>query len=99
MMGLHTLCCGLPALALAAAAVSGATSGAVLLSDFIGQLHDFLHRHEMWVLAISAALVVLGGWLEVSARRQHRHGPPWLFSFSVLCFLVNLAIILVHRAT
>jgi hypothetical protein len=62
-------------------------------------LHDFLHRHEMWVLAISAALVVLGGWLEVSARRQHRHGPPWLCSFSVLCFLVNLAIILVHRAT
>jgi hypothetical protein len=99
MMGLHALCCGLPALALAAAAVSGATSGVVLLSDSVGQLHDFLHRHEMWVLAISAALVVLGGWLEVHSRRQHRHGPPWLFSFSVLCFLANLAIILLHRAT
>jgi hypothetical protein len=98
VMGLHALCCGLPALALAAAAVSGATSGIALLSDSAGKLHEFLHQHELWILVISAALVVLGGWLEVSARRHHRHGFPWLFAFSVLCFTANVAIILIHRS-
>jgi hypothetical protein len=96
-MGLHALCCGLPALALAAAAVSGATSGIALFSDSVGKLHDFLHQHELWILVISATLVVLGGWLEVSTRRHHRHGFPWLFSFSAFCFLANVAIILAHR--
>jgi cytochrome bd-type quinol oxidase subunit 2 len=98
VMGLHALCCGLPALALMAAAASGATSGVALLSDSAGKLHDFLHQHELWILVISAALVVIGGWLEVSARRKHRHGFPWLFAFSVLCFLANVSIILAHRA-
>jgi len=98
VMGLHALCCGMPALMLAAAAVSGAASGVVLFSDFIGKWHDFLHHHEMWILAVSAALVVLGGWLEAAARRQSRHGFPWLFAFSVFCFAANVTIILVHRA-
>jgi hypothetical protein len=96
-MGIHAFCCGLPALAMLAAAASGATSGVALFSDSIGHFHDFLHRYELWVLVISAALVVTGGYLEVSARRHHRHGFPWLFAFSVACFLANVTIIGLHR--
>lgn len=82
-----------------AAAVSGATSGIALLSDKVKFFHDFLHAHELWILVVSAALVVTGGLLEASARRgAHRHGFPWLFAFSVLCFLANVAIIVAHRA-
>jgi hypothetical protein len=98
VMSLHVLCCGLPALALAAAAVSGATSGIALLSQSVVAIHNFLHEHELWILILSAALVVTGGWLEASARRHHRRGFPWLFAFSVFCFVANVTIILVHRA-
>src|SRR5262245_19626091 len=99
-MSIHALCCGLPALAMMAAAVSGATSGLALLAGSFAEIHHFLHAHELWILAGSAALVVLGGWLEASARRTHSHtGFPLLFAFSVLCFVLNVAIILVHRAT
>ncbi len=97
-MGLHAFCCGLPALAMLAAAVSGATSGVALFSDSIGYLHDFLHQHEVWILVLSAALVVIGGYLEAAARRLHRHGFPWLFAFSVLCFFANVTIVVLHRA-
>lgn len=99
VMGLHTLCCGLPALAMLAAATSGATSGIALLSGSVAQIHDFLHRHELWIVVLSASLVIVGGWLEVAARREHRHGFPWLFAFSLFCFLANVAIIAAHRAT
>lgn len=99
VVGLHTLCCGLPALALLAAALSGATSGITLLADFIEPLHHFLHQHEVWILVVSAGLVVTGAVLElVSRRRPHNHGFPWLFSVSVLCFLANVAIVVAHRA-
>jgi len=99
VVALHALCCGLPALAMLAAAVSGATSGIALLSDFFEPFHHLLHQHELWIMAVSAALVVLGAVLEVVARRKpHAHGFPWLFSLSVLCFLVNVAIIVAHRA-
>lgn len=82
-----------------AAAVSGATSGIALLSDSVGYLHDFLHAREVWILGVSAALVVTGGALELNARRAgHTHGFPWLFAFSAFCFLANVAIILAHRA-
>lgn len=97
-MGLHAICCGLPALAMLAAAVSGATSGVALLAGSFEEIHHFLHQHELWILIVSAALVVTGGWLEASARRGHRHGFPWLFAFSVLCFVANVAIIVAHRA-
>ena len=99
VVALHALCCGLPALAMLAAAVSGATSGIALLGDFFEPFHHLLHQHELWIMAVSAALVVLGAGLEVVARRgPHNHGFPWLFSLSVLCFLVNVAIIVAHRA-
>jgi hypothetical protein len=95
---LHAVCCGLPALALFAAAAFGAASGVLLVSDSVGELHAFLHRYEVWVLVFSAALVVAGGWFEAIARRHHSQGFPWLFAFSVLCFVVNVAVILTHRA-
>ncbi|MBL8546752.1 MAG: hypothetical protein JNL81_09815 [Hyphomonadaceae bacterium] len=98
-MSLHAICCGLPALAMIAAAVSGATSGIAVLAGYFAPVHRFLHGHEVWILVVSAALVLVGGWLEASARRRHSHGFPWLFAFSVLCFVANVAIILVHRST
>lgn len=99
VVALHALCCGLPALAMLAAALSGATSGIALLSDFFEPFHELLHQHEIWIMAVSAALVVLGAVLEVIARRKpHNHGLPWLFALSVFCFLANVAIIVAHRA-
>jgi hypothetical protein len=98
VMSLHAICCGLPALAMLAAAVSGAASGVTLLAGYVGEIHHFLHGHELWIVAASAALVVTGGWFELSSRRHHNHGFPWLFAFSVLCFFANVTIILVHRA-
>jgi hypothetical protein len=98
LISLHAFCCGMPALAMLAAAVSGTTSGIALLSDSFAQLHDFLHAHEVWILVVSAALVVTGGALELNARRTgHAHRFPWLFAFSALCFLANVAIVWAHR--
>ena len=98
MVSLHALCCGLPALALIAAAASGAAAGSVLLPDIFVQFHEFMHGQEIWILVISAALVGVGGYLEWAARRTHRHGFPWLFALSAACFVANVAIIAVHRA-
>lgn len=97
VMGMHAVCCGLPALAMLAAAVSGATSSVALLADSVAEIHQFLHAHEVWILLVSAALVVTGGWIEAAARLRHPHGFPWWFAFSVLCFLANVAIIVAHR--
>lgn len=98
VMGLHALCCGMPALAMTAAALSGAASGAALASESFAQFHTLLHAHEGWILALSALLVGAGAVLEVLARRgTHRHGFPWLFLFSVACFAANAAIVLGHR--
>lgn len=98
VVALHTLCCGLPALAMTVAALAGATSGVTLLSESVAEIHHFLHAHELWILALSAALVLGGGWLEARARgRGHAHGVPWLFLFSVFCFAVNAAVIAIHR--
>jgi hypothetical protein len=99
VVGLHSLCCGLPALALMAAALSGATSGLALGAGFIEEMHHFLHAHEVWILVLSATLVASGGALEWAARRTigHAHGFPWLFAISALCFFLNVAIIAAHR--
>lgn len=99
VLGLHALCCGLPAIALAAVAFSGAASGVTLFALTTERLHLLLHAYEGWILGSSAALVALGGFLELSARR---HGPvrafPWLFALSVACFALNVLIVLAHRA-
>jgi hypothetical protein len=99
VVGMHAICCGLPALAMLAAALSGAASVGALLPDSFEQFHRLLHGYELWIVGLSAALVTLGAWLEVSARRDHpRQSFPLLFAFSVLCFLLNVAVILAHRA-
>ena len=96
---LHALCCGLPALALFAAAASGAATSIALLSDFLTPFHGFLHQHEIWVLALSALFVALGGALEIWGRvRPHQLGFPWLFALSAACFVLNFAIVVSHRA-
>lgn len=81
-----------------AAALSGIASGASLLPESFVYFHHIMHANELWILVLSATLVVVGGWMEVRARRVHRHGFPWLFALSVCCFLANAAIIFVHRA-
>lgn len=98
LIGLHSLCCGLPALAMAAAALSGAASGIALFADIFESIHVLLHGYELWILGLSAALVVIGGALELRGRRVgHAHGFPWLFAFSAFCFLVNAGIIFLHQ--
>lgn len=98
VVGLHTVCCGAPALLLALSLAAGTTTGLTLASDYVVQIHSFVHRYEGWVLALSAALVVAGGAMEVQGRRSGARGFPWLFAISVLCLAVNAIIILAHRA-
>jgi hypothetical protein len=95
VLSLHSLCCGLPALAvtLAALGVSGISFGGALSG-----LHALIHGNEFWILALSAILVTLGGVMEFNARKACRaRGAPWLFLMSVCCFVANIAIIAVHR--
>ncbi len=99
MLAMHALCCGLPIVAMSLAALSGATSGATAFVATTGQLHALLHSHELWILAGSALLVSMGGAFEVVARRGGiARGFPWMFAVSVACFVLNFAIIAVHRA-
>lgn len=97
VVALHTLCCGVPALSLSLAALSGTTSGLTVFSASAQRVHGILHAHEVWILLVSGLLVVLGGWLELA---EHRLGParfPVLFAVSVTCLLLNVAIIAAHR--
>jgi hypothetical protein len=98
VVGMHAICCGLPALAMLAAALSGTASAAALLPDSFEQFHRMLHGYEVWILGLSAALVTLGAWLEVSSRVRRSAGFPWLFAFSVACFVVNAGVIFAHQA-
>ncbi len=99
VVALHALCCGVPVLALMVSAASGATSGFVVAAQWFAPIHRFLHAHEIWILALSAALVCLGGTFEVLSRRDgHRRGFPMMFAISVGCFFANAAIIAIHRA-
>ena len=98
MMSLHAFCCGMPLLAMLAVAVSGAASGTVLFARSAAHLHALLHAHELWILVSSAALVTIGGALEIVAGRGRRgRRLPLMFAVSVACFLLNVAIIAVHR--
>ena len=97
VLSLHSVCCGLPALAvtLAALGVSGLNLGGTLTG-----LHTLIHSHELWILALSAALVVVGGLMELALRRRRLHkGVPWLFVMSACCLVANIAIIAIHRLT
>jgi hypothetical protein len=99
LIGLHTLCCGMPILALAAVALSGTASGLALFASSAERFHALLHAHEIWILGASAGLVTLGGLFEAGARREESsaRGFPWLFALSAACFALNVAIIISHR--
>lgn len=98
MISIHTLCCGMPILAVMLAALSGAAAGTSLLVVVSRQVHTALHAHEFWILGLSATLVTLGAVFEVLALRaglRRRFSP--LFAVSCACFVFNLAILVVHR--
>jgi hypothetical protein len=99
MVGLHSLCCGLPALAMLASAFSGATSGFAVFASYFSGFHQILHAHEVWLLIVSASLVTVGGVLEVTARRLGSAPKtfPIMFAVSVGCFVLNATIIAMHR--
>jgi hypothetical protein len=95
VLSLHSICCGLPALAvtLAALGVSGVNFGGALAG-----LHTLIHGNELAILALSATLVTIGGLMELNVGRTHpERGVPWLFVMSACCFIANVAIIAVHR--
>src|SRR5262249_14317820 len=80
MISMHTLCCGMPILALALATLSGAAAGTSLLVVTSRQIHNALHAHEFAILGASATLVSLGALFEVMAMRTgHRRGFSPLF--------------------
>ena len=98
VIAMHTFCCGLPILALALAGLSGVSAGASLFVVSSQRLHGLLHAHEIWILALSGALVSGGAALEWSAIRAGvRRRPSPLFALSCACFVFNLAILAVHR--
>ncbi len=93
MVALHALCCGLPAALLLVSA--GASTG--LLGGMVSEAHHFLHAHEVWLMALSAALVGVGGYGEWRAWKAGARRVPWLFFLSILLFAANAAIIAGHR--
>ncbi len=95
VLSLHSICCGLPALAVVLAALG--VSGVSLGSGLAG-LHALIHGHELWILALSTTLVLIGGFMELNHRRTHQNpGVPWLFVMSVCCLIANVVIIALHR--
>lgn len=98
VVGVHALCCGVPMAAMLVAGLSGAVSAGMLLPDSFELFHQWMHGYELWILALSAGLVVLGAWLEIDARRRTAQGFPWLFAVSVACLCVNAGVILGHQA-
>lgn len=98
MISLHTLCCGLPIIALALSAASGVASGTSLFVVSSQQVHGAIHAHEIWILAASLALVVIGGLYELAAQRSGaRRGFSPLFAVSVACLVFNAVLIAAHR--
>jgi hypothetical protein len=98
VVSMHALCCGLPAAFALYSAIAGIglSAGMIAVGGMIGRVHAFLHGYELWVLALSAVLVGIGGWAEWR-RRHHRKGMPVLFLISVACLFLNAAIIAGHR--
>lgn len=93
VVALHALCCGAPAalFLFSASAMAGALGGMVT------QAHHFLHGHELWLIALSAALIVGGAVAEWRARQAGARRFPALFVLSVACLAANIAIVAAHR--
>ncbi|MBS0385444.1 MAG: hypothetical protein JSS00_08850 [Proteobacteria bacterium] len=70
----------------------------ISLGGALTGVHTIIHSHELWILALSAGLVIVGGLMEFRLRRSHRRtGVPWLFGMSACCLVANIAIIAAHR--
>ena len=92
VVAMHTVCCGLPlAVSMMGLAASAALMGGVL------RFHAFLHGRELWLLAVSATLVTLGGVAEWRLTRDGRRRVSMMFAVSLACFALNAAIIAGHR--
>lgn len=92
VVGVHVLCCGLPA----GMALLGVVVGALAWAGPVTVLHRFLHGYEPEIIALSFSLVVIGGVLEWR-RRADRRGFPTLYALSLACFLANAGIVAAHR--
>ena len=95
VVGGHLFCCGAPAVMMLFAAGAGASLGVSTVQRFFLETHSYLHAHEIWILAVSALLVSLGGWLEW--RSHHGRRLSLFFVLSVLCFTLNAGVIAAHR--
>jgi hypothetical protein len=98
VLGLHTVCCGAPVLATLLASGAVGLAGFALIETRVHALHDLLHHYEVWILAVSAALVVVGGVAEWSVRRRGAaKGFPIFFAVSAACFALNAGLTASHR--
>ncbi|MBI1186082.1 MAG: hypothetical protein GC206_01850 [Alphaproteobacteria bacterium] len=95
VVGAHVLCCGVPAALMLMAAGSGAAIGVSAVARYFGGAHELIHGYELWILALSAGLVMLGGLLEWRAHRGRK--VSFLFGLSALCFAANLAVVMLHQ--
>jgi hypothetical protein len=95
VVGGHLLCCGAPiAMALLTMGL-GVSMGIAAVAQWFGAAHVFLHAHEIWMLGLSAGLVLVGGALEARAHRGRRISA--LFAVSLLCFTLNAGLVWGHR--
>jgi hypothetical protein len=92
VVGMHALCCGLPA----AFALFGAALGAFAWAAPISALHNWLHGYEPEILLLSFSLVAIGGVAEWRIRKARR-GVPKLYALSLACFIANSALVAEHR--
>jgi hypothetical protein len=90
VLAIHTLCCGAPF----ALVLFGAGANAGLLGAQVTIAHGMMHHFELWVLAVSLGLVVLGGALEW--RRRKERAFPVLFVLSIACLALNASIVFGH---
>ena len=97
VLGLHTVCCGLPVAATLLASGAVGLVGFAALETFALDLHERLHAYEGWILVVSAALVAIGGLAELAARRRGLRRFPAFFAVSVACLVVNAGLVVSHR--
>ncbi|NWG55071.1 MAG: hypothetical protein HXY28_15275 [Hydrogenophilaceae bacterium] len=95
VVGAHVLCCGVPAALMLMAAGAGASIGVSAVARYFSGAHELIHAYELWILALSAGLVLLGGLLEWRAHRGRK--VSFLFGLSALCFAANLAVVMLHQ--
>lgn len=92
VVALHAVCCGLPIIA----SVAGLAASAALMGGVL-RFHTFLHTYEMWLLAVSGALVIAGWIAERRFLRRAGGRVSILFWVSLACFAFNAAIVAGHR--